>query len=504
MTILFFHTPHQRLNLISQIQLEIILTHLKAGDDVYIVKCQFGSILEHCVTNHCGRGYYCHTCKLVQDKMYAIASAYGNLHTRDFLPQPEVSIPPFRSVEELKRFHYKQINIGLGVASIVISLVRDHQFDTHKYKTKINQQMLLSMQVVDTLEALVSELKPDVVYTFNGRMSQYAAVVEYCRYYQQPFKVYEFTSRRDAYHIVNNSIPHDIKVATSDILDKWNAEPDILKKEQVGKRFFEGSRQGISMLENSFILAQQDGILPEIDPGKEIITFFNSSIDEFASVPGWEKYILLFEDEVEAIRRICLHYENDPDKLFILRIHPNLKYLQNTQIKKLKSLYDIKNLVIVEPLSKISTYTLIDRSSKVITFGSTVGVEATFWGKPSICLGLAFYNGLDAAYIPQDKKDLYGWIDTKNLLPKLQLNAIKYGYWWMVFGEKFVHRDITYSPLLLELSFWEKWSVVIRKVFSSEIVERCYKLFSITTYRKLREPSFRQALIKEFKPWNKR
>lgn len=504
MKILFFHTPHQQLDLISQFELEIILGHLKADDTVYMVRCQSRNVLQHCVTNHCGRQYYCRTCKLMQDKMYAIASTYDKFYLRDFLPQPNINVPDFNSVEELKSFNYKQINIGLGVASVVISLVRDHQFDTHKYAKKVKQQMLLSMQFVNTVEDMIDELKPDIVYTFNGRMSQYAAVVEYCRHYDQAFRVYEFTSRKDAYRIIDNSIPHDTQIAISDIKNKWESEPDNLRKEQIGKSFFENARRGITLLEKSFILSQQEGVLPKINPDKEVITFFNSSIDEFAAVTCWKKYVYLFEDEIDAIQQICVHFKGDQKKQFVLRIHPNLKYLHNTQIRRLDSLRNLDNLIIVEPTSNVSTYTLIDISSKIITFGSTVGVEATYFGKPSICLGLAFYNGLDVTYIPCDEKELYGWINTDNLLPKSQSDTLKYGYWVLNMGERIVHKDKTYLSSELEFGAWEKLSILLLKIFSTEILVRFYKLFSLTTYRRLKEPGFRQAIIKEFMPWKKR
>lgn len=506
MNVLFFHTPHPRLNLISQIELEVILGHLQQGDTVHVVRCAHGQTLGRCVTNHQGRGYYCYTCTKTQDKMYQIARKYGNLVLHDYTPkQPTSDLPTFTTIGELQQYRYKGVNVGGGAASVVISLLRDHGFDPIKKRAMVVKELALMRQVVDTLEVLSVQIKPDMVYVFNGRMSQYAAVVQWCRTHEQPFRVYEFTSRREQYHVVHNTIPHDVDYEAADIEKYWNnPQVSLEEKTAIGSEFYENTRRGIAMLEESFVTAQKTGALPPFDPDKEVITFFNSSIDEYAAVPGWEEYVYLFEDETDAIYQICTHYKNDPTKQFVLRIHPNLKYLNNTQTRKLKRLDALDNLIIVPATSPVSSYTLLDRSDKVITFGSTLGIEATYFGKASILLGLCFFRDLDAAYTPTDKAELYRWIDDRWLSAKPQTNAIKYGYWWVSFGEWFAHRDQSYRLEELELTPAEKIGVVLRKIGSTEIPQRAYKLFSPATYRKLTDKRFRQALAKEFMPWNKR
>lgn len=506
MNILFFHTPHQRLNLISQIELEIMLNHLQQGDTVHVVRCAHGQTLRRCVTNSQGRKYYCYACTKTQDKIYQIARKHGNLVLHDYAhKQPTDDFPGFDTITSLQSYRYKGVNVGSGATSVIISLLRDHGFDPTKKRAMVVDELALMRQVVDTLDVLSAQLNPGMTYVFNGRMSQYAAVVQWCRTHEQPFRVYEFTSRREQYHIVHNTIPHDVDYEAADIETHWNnPQVSLEEKTTIGSEFYENTRRGIAMLEESFVTAQKTGKVPPLDFQKEIITFFNSSIDEYASVPGWEQYIYLFEDETDAIVQICTHYQNDPTKQFVLRVHPNLKYLDNTQTRNLKRLDGLKNLIIVPPTSPVSSYTLLDRSDKVITFGSTLGIEATYFGKASILLGLCFFRDLDAAYIPTDQAELYRWLDDRSLPAKPQVNAVKYGYWWMSIGEGFVHRQHTYRLEELELTRAEKVGVVLRKLCSTEIPQRIYKLFSPKTYSKLKDKRFRQALVKEFMPWNKR
>ena len=75
------------------------------------------------------------------------------------------------------------------------------------------------------------------------------------------------------------------------------------------------------------------------------------------------------------------------DFLFVLRVHPNLKFLKNTQNENIKKLVNNSNLIIIYPEEKLSSYELIRLSETIITFGSTIGIESTYMGKKSILIG---------------------------------------------------------------------------------------------------------------------
>ena len=100
------------------------------------------------------------------------------------------------------------------------------------------------------------------------------------------------------------------------------------------------------------------------------------------------------------------------------------------------------NFTLIPSDSKISTYALIDNCEKVLTFGSTAGIEATFWGKPSIMAGASMYLHLDAVYRPKTHEELLQML-TAQLKPKSKEDAIKYGYYFNTFGEKFKYFEAT-------------------------------------------------------------
>ena len=76
----------------------------------------------------------------------------------------------------------------------------------------------------------------------------------------------------------------------------------------------------------------------------------------------------------------------------------------------------------------------MDIADKVISFGSTTGIEATFWGATSILFGKSFYMHLDAAYQPNSYKSLYNLIQDSSLAPKNKENTLPYGHYMLKYG----------------------------------------------------------------------
>ena len=84
--------------------------------------------------------------------------------------------------------------------------------------------------------------------------------------------------------------------------------------------------------------------------------------------------------------------------IFYLRVHPHMKELpsstsQLVDIQALSSRYS--NVCVIWPEENIDTYALIDACEKILTFGSTVGIEATYWGKPSILADYAKFENFN-------------------------------------------------------------------------------------------------------------
>jgi hypothetical protein len=117
-----------------------------------------------------------------------------------------------------------------------------------------------------------------------------------------------------------------------------------------------------------------------------------------------------------------------------LRVHPNLASVDNQRKRQMLSL-DFPNLTIIEPDAVIDTYELIRSSDTIVSFGSTVGSEAVFWGKPSVLLGPCFYQNLGGVYRSHSHEETLRLL-TQTLEPQEKTGALKYGYWFQTRGHR--------------------------------------------------------------------
>lgn len=504
MQILFFFTAHPRLDMIFKIQTEILMDHILNKDEIYIVTDFKSNIVKSQINYNSIKSNLYYYEKMFQNMLTYLRSKGGNITLLDYKSVTDFHSQNFEDISDVRKYHYQGYSLGMCAASSSISFFRDHILDVKKHSKHVNRELKNAVDVFATISHYHNLLQPDKVYVFNGRMSTYAPVVLYCKENNLAFNVFEFSLSFERYHLLQNEIPHNIAYRRQEMIDLWGDDQiSAEKKQEVGKRFFERQRSGISTVDPSYVGLQNKELDNEKLQNKEVIAFFNSSIDEFAAVPGWENYVYLFDDETQAISEICEHFRDNPSKVFILRVHPNLKFLNNTQNKNLKKLEQFENLIIIPPHSPIRSYSLVDRANKVITFGSTIGVEACYYGKPVICLGQSFYEHLDVAYIPKTKEELFSFIDTK-LAPKPKENTLPYGYWFNSFGElfrNFTNGNITEKAF--QLTKEQRRVGLLKKMTDTGTYKRFYKVFNPekNTLKRIKDPSYRKNLFREFMPW---
>ena len=118
-------------------------------------------------------------------------------------------------------------------------------------------------------------------------------------------------------------------------------------------------------------------------------------------------------------------------------IHPNLGDLDNTQTRALARLQS-PYLTVIPAESPISTYALLGACDKVLTFGSSVGIEAVYWGKPSVLAGLSFYRDLGGVYRPGTHGELMELLRA-DLEPAGVESALMFGHFFATFGTPHKH-----------------------------------------------------------------
>jgi hypothetical protein len=423
-----FVTPH------FETEMEIASKAIKEGHEVFFVICE--ADLKTCFVNPEHKKHVCIECqsKIKNGLKFLNIGAERILKLSQFkfdgFNSDDYS---FSSVNDLKEFKYKQSDIGLAVASSLISSTRDHQFDIEKHKDEVNRGVETAIMTHERGEQILNKVKPDVVIMFNGRFLEYRPIMRLCEKKGIDFYTHERGGQIDRYIFRLNSTPHSIAFAKGDIERTWLAAGD--EKYTIGRNFYLDRRNKVVQSWSVFTDGQKDGLLPAgFDKKKKNIGFFNSSMDEYEGIPDFNNP--LYKDDNDGIEKICLSFLHLDNYHFYLRVHPNLKGLDNAQTKEIEKLARLKNLTIIRAEENIDTYALMEAVDVVVTFGSTTGIEAVFWNKPSLLLGRIFHEDLDGIIKPKNHDEAVNYIKDTPIIESND-SALKYGYWAITFGTKF-------------------------------------------------------------------
>lgn len=418
--------------------LEIATKHLDAGDEVHIIQCS--GDLPSCESNPSHTKFRCIACRYQLDKGLSLINLpQQNRHElalNDF--SRCLDLPDFHSIEELNSFEINNIDIGMAVASTLISKTRDPNPNVSNFKNYIHENILMANSIYDAMKYHLQQIEPDVFYLFNGRFAAIRPALRAAQNLGIKTFVHERAGVSQKYTLSEDTYPHDVEYQKNIINTFWdNGRPDT-EKEDFAKQWFEDRRAGKDQGWYSFTKSQKKRKLPNgFDASKRNISIYISSEDEFAAIEGWQNPI--YKNQTDAINAI-INADTDENIRFYLRIHPNLKGLDNTQTRELSELKDT-NITVIPADSKIDSYELMDACEKVITFGSTMGIESVYWGKPSILAGRSIYEDLGGCYIPNDHEELIDLINDQ-LNPLSNLGALKYGYFQSLAGIPYIY----YNP----------------------------------------------------------
>jgi hypothetical protein len=350
-------------------------------------------------------------------------------------------LDPNLSISEFVQLKHNNFDFGYAVLSSMIQQTRDPYITIKDHFYEFQKLVNNSIALYDYfIKSLVQE-KIDTIFIFNGRFVHTRALLRAAEYLKINYYTHERGSSKNKFMLYKNTLPHDIDYFHSNMIHVWdNKKVDDLVKVNIANDFFHNRKNGRPKEWFSFIKHQEIGLLPDsFNPSKHNVVIYLSSEDEFSAIGDIRKR-LLFSSQIEGLQFIFNDSFDSSRIHFYIRMHPNSskssKFIED--VKKFESNY----ITVLEPSSPVSTYHLLDNANKVITFGSTIGIEATFWGKPSINLDNAFYIKLDVTYNPPTKEIAKNLIKDINLQPLSKENAYPYGYYLSVFGYEY----FTYKP----------------------------------------------------------
>ncbi len=423
---------------VLETELELIRNHERAGDVVRVMQCS--GHLANCHWNQKHSAAQCSACRSKFRNGWEVLAPGQNVELLQFPPNDlsGVTLPDrFESVEDIKRFRHDGENLGYGVASGLISLLRDHRFDPRRHHADVMRELRTCIQVYEALKSEFLSFSPDRVYFFNGRIATHLPAYLLCRKLGIEHFSYEVAGRNNSYRLMRNKRVHEpISHAEIEAMRATCTAQDCRASEAVVR----GRRLGRHSAKIPLFTTEQvKGLLPAgFDAGRRNIAIFNSTIDEYAGVEGWGG-TLYTPDETSGVARILESFQSNPAFMFYLRVHPSMKELprstsQLVDIAALAARY--RNLHVVWPEENVHTYTLMEACEKVITFGSTIGIEAAYWGKPSILAGRSMYENFDCIHKPSSHEEMVAMLRAD--LPALPAqSSLLYFHWEISDGTPF-------------------------------------------------------------------
>jgi hypothetical protein len=427
-------TPH------FETDLEIVQRHLDAGDRVILLTC--GAELPVCHANPAHQFDACMTCiGRRKTGLGRLSGAFEELPLVNLTSADESECRNFTfdasTFDSVSKVRVDNLDLGWAALSSLVSLTRDADIDlAHPViKKLLDNFMVTSLAIYRSVQNHLRSLSIDKVYIFNTRFATSRPVFRACQTESVPCIAHDRGCDFNHFSYFENVFPHDVAPYEAALREAWDlADPAV--RESVAAKFFGDRVHAVKQSWFSFVENQRAGLLPDSwNESVRNIAIFSSSEDEFAAI-GDEWRNPLYANQLECLRRLATDTCNLQGIRLFVRAHPNLSGVRNPSTVALRHLR-APNLEVILPESSVSTYAMMKHCDRVISFGSTTGIEATYWGKPSILAGKSLYRNLGATYNPQTHEDLMALIVAERLPPKEKVGALMYGYYEQTRGERF-------------------------------------------------------------------
>jgi len=369
---------------------EIVLARIAdlefQGAQVKVISCN--GTVKGCVSNPLRYEGTCRQCRRVRDKALGQTAPRAELLLLDTsYPGPFPILTPDESAE-----------LEAGVNSTILTFYRgDIESSLNQplrrwiYRQLANRYREHSLFVYVAISRLLVKGHLDRLEFFNGRIVPTRGALLAARRVGCDFSVLEVSGRDRHLTVTANSSVHDIDFKQEE-LRRFLLQPDLDR--QSGIDFFESRRKGVETNDKSFTTHQKQGKLQRTN--RPVLAIFTSSADEL-KISGAQWFTRASQNPVEFIVELAERIGREFD--VVVRMHPNQAGDKTGAASAMiETLSAIPYIQLIPPTSSVSTYELLDLACAVLTFGSTVGLEATYWGKPSILVGRALWDRQDVAY----------------------------------------------------------------------------------------------------------
>lgn len=314
-------------------------------------------------------------------------------------PKLEASLQGL-DTNQLTQFTHQGMSLGELILPSLRWILRCYHIpDDNKTRWLFRRYIISAWQASQQFAALCDEVRPQAVVLFNGMFYPEAAVRWTAR--QQGIKciTHEVNLRPfSAYFTTKEATIRSIDIPEGFQLDqKQEAQLDTYLEERFKGNF---AMAGIRFWPE--MRGLDEVFLERAASFKKIVPVFTNVIFDTSQEHANTVFPHMFAWLEMVLEIIGKH----PDTLFVIRSHPDESRPGKTsresvaQWVKDNQVDEIPNVLFVTPDEHISSYELIKRSSFVMTYNSTIGLEAVLLNVAALVAGKAHYTQMPTVYFP--------------------------------------------------------------------------------------------------------
>ena len=352
---------------------------------------------------------------------------------------------------DLVELTHQGVLIGPGICSTLSFSLKNSNIELASCMDLAVRLVATSLIIVEALPEVLKFTEVDALVVGNGRLATNWAAsrvaesmgVKVFSYENLPTQSFYLAPISPAGDMEN--VKGSLRHLSQNLLDPMQviAAESFFEKQ----RFPETHKNEVQALtdKNIFLGLQTEGNLPAgFDSRQRNIAVFISSEWEFAGLPGWENHLGM--SQVEILKEFLGNPALSADINIWVRFHPHQQVVPHEVELTINILGERCRYILPEEAT--DSYALLEACEKIITFGSTLGAEATYWGTPSILCGRAEYETLDISYNPQNHEELVQLINS-DLKSKERTKALPYGLLRLMRGVDWNYAAIVYPSFPL-------------------------------------------------------
>ena len=272
--------------------------------------------------------------------------------------------------------------------------------------------------VYDQTTELIRQRDLTTIVVFNGRFTHDRAAAAAAEAGGVKVLYYDYGGI-ETYFDVMHTTTHDwdaLQGRMTSMWDRWGSD-----REETSNRWFANRENHTEPGIDVFIGLQEAEHLPDLPQKGNIVVFFSSSGDEIAELDlDWSSY---FESQEGALLALAKECDDLPDTTLVVRTHPHMRLKPQDDLARwVAAVESIGRNVHIGPDDPTDSYALMRAADRVVTYGSTSGIEAAYRNKPVAVMGPSAYQLLGCVTPITTREHLREWLSSRpRISPELSL-----------------------------------------------------------------------------------